>query len=114
MIEIPSEVINYSYPILRAMHDGRCSACNHMNLPAKFIHFSETDENEIAKWVCPKCGFTITREQADKLIQANAPVIQRHHEYFLQLVAQLDSGEAPPTSQKVRRNKKVIKKETDV
>ena len=62
--------------VVRALHDGHCPKCSAI-FPA-----------EQAQWrwslgeKCPKCGFTISREEAEAALSEFAPIMQRNLELF--------------------------------
>lgn len=85
-LDVDFEVARSIHRVVRAMHDGECPKCHaivaselmrwHRQQIVKKFHYLDL--------VCPKCGFTITHEDAEAAIAAFAPVMEKNLAVFEQ------------------------------
>lgn len=61
--------------IVRALHDGHCPKCGIIFQPGSFTHRPDLE-------LCPRCGFSITHEEAEAACKEFAPVMRRNLEVF--------------------------------
>jgi hypothetical protein len=60
------------------MHDGQCPNCMHVAPDAEFKTWGEPIESHVTAaylsgWRCPKCGFSITKEEAAAALEKFKP-----------------------------------------
>lgn len=85
-LDVDFETARALHRVVRAMNDGECPKCHaliedyHMRKKIPSLASPEYTETMI----CPKCGFTITGEEAEAAIQVFAPVMERNLEVFEQ------------------------------
>jgi hypothetical protein len=85
-LDVDFETARALHRIVRAMNDGECPKCHaliedyHMRKTIPSIASPKYTETMI----CPKCGFTVTGEEAEAAIKAFAPVMDRNLEVFEQ------------------------------
>jgi hypothetical protein len=66
--------------VMRALHDGHCPQCG-----AVFPCENARMENAIGELIgeqCPRCAFTITREEAQAIGQVFQPIMRQNLEVF--------------------------------
>lgn len=86
-LDVDFEVARSVHRVVRAMHDGECPNCQ--NFIESYHMRREHPTNESARYYaetirCPRCGFTITGEEAQAAIAEFAPVMQKNLEVFEQ------------------------------
>lgn len=80
--------------VVRAMHDGHCPQCGHLDSADKFIQWSW-------RHTCPACSFTIYRDEAKAALAEFRPYLQKSVEVFeAWRKERASSGEASPSSSK--------------
>lgn len=85
-LDVDFETARALHRVVRAMNDGECPKCHaliedyHMRKKAPSLASPKYTETMI----CPKCGFTITGEEAEAAIQTFAPVMDRNLAVFEQ------------------------------
>lgn len=85
-LDVDFETARALHRVVRAMNDGECPRCHaliedyHMRKAAPSLASPKYTQTMI----CPRCGFTITGEEAEAAIQVFAPVMERNLEVFEQ------------------------------
>ena len=88
------EVARVLHRVVRAMHDGHCPSCGYLAPAEQFYRPSNFDpENmlygsaeplEGAKHCCPRCGFTVTEQEASAALAEFRPYLQKSVAIFEQ------------------------------
>lgn len=83
-LDVDFETARALHRVVRAMNDGECPKCHiliedyHMRKDSPL----EMSPKHTQTMICPRCGFTITGEEAEAAMQTFSPVMDRNLEVF--------------------------------
>lgn len=74
VLDVDFETARALHRVVRGMHDGECPSCHYLSTSVEIrAQFG---------WVCPKCCFAISDEEAQAAMQAFAPVMEKNLAVF--------------------------------
>ena len=73
-IDLSTEEKRALHRIVRAMHDGECPKCNKLSPSMRQDNGDE---------LCPECGFLITKEEVDAVMQEFSEPMSRSLKVFM-------------------------------
>lgn len=84
-LDVQAEQARALHRVIRAMHDGHCPSCGHLGPSHTFEKWHSVGSDPSAcDHVCPKCGFTVTHQQATDGLAEFAPFLKKSVDLFNQ------------------------------